>query len=52
MDLGILEEYDEGQMYRFYVYDFDAEDYVSWFNTFQEAEMFLQYIYKHKANYV
>lgn len=35
--LGILEEDDEGQSNRFYIYDFTNENTLEWFNTLDEA---------------
>jgi hypothetical protein len=39
--LGILEEENQGQDYRFYVYNYDNEEVVSWFNTYLEAEKYI-----------
>lgn len=44
--LGILEEENEGQDYRFYVYNYDNEEVVSWFNSYEDAENYLNGIAK------
>jgi hypothetical protein len=41
---GILEEKDEGQDLRFYIYNFDEEDTVHWFDTYDEANQFLEWL--------
>jgi len=45
-NFGILEEVNEGQDYRFYVYDFEHEEIISWFNTEVEAENYLDGVKK------
>jgi hypothetical protein len=45
-NFGILEEVNEGQDYRFYVYDFENEEVISWFNTEAEAENYLDGVKK------
>lgn len=35
--LGILEEDDEGQDQRFYIYDFTEENPLEWFDTLDDA---------------
>ena len=45
-DLGILEEPDEGQDYRFYVYNYEHNETVSWFDTYQQAEKYLNDVKK------
>lgn len=39
--LGILEEPDEGQDHRFYVYNFEHEEVCSWFDTYAQAEQYI-----------
>ena len=39
---GVLEEENKGQDFRFYVYDFDNEDTVEWFNTYEQAEQYIK----------
>lgn len=46
---GILEEENKGQDYRFYVYDYDNNESLEWFNTWIEAENYLKLI---EENYV
>lgn len=41
---GILEEENQGQNYRFYVYDYDNNEALEWFNTWIEAENYLNLI--------
>ncbi len=45
-DLGILEEENVGQDFRFYVYNYDNNEVVSWFNTYDEAENYIKSIAK------
>ena len=41
---GILEEENKGQNYRFYIYDFDNEQTIEFFNNYIEAENYLKLI--------
>jgi hypothetical protein len=41
-DLGILEEENVGQDLRFYVYNYDHNEVVSWFDTYEEAENYIK----------
>ena len=41
---GILEEENKGQNYRFYIYDFDNEETIEFFNSYIEAENYLNLI--------
>ena len=45
-DLGILEEDDNGQELRFYVYNYDHNEAVSWFDTYEEAENYIKAVAK------
>ena len=40
-ELGILEEKNEGQNYRFYVYNYKNENVISWFNSYEDADNYL-----------
>jgi len=42
--LGVLEEEDKGQDLRFYVYNYEHNEAVSWFDTYQEAEQYINYV--------
>ena len=43
-DLGILEEEDKGQNHRFYIYDYENNEALFWFETQEQAENHLKII--------
>jgi hypothetical protein len=43
-NLGILEEENKGQEDRFYIYDFESNEALHWFNSYDEANQYLEYL--------
>ena len=44
MQYDILEERNEGQDFRFYIYDFENEDTLKWFDSYEEASQYLEWL--------